>query len=107
MDEDPEGMSTAIFTVRLRGGVRADEDITLPWRVTCADSMTGVASSVDFANSECPSGSVTIAAGETSVTFAVSTRDDELVEGDETFGVTFSNPRRQMAASPYRYRLLP
>ena len=51
---------------------------------------SSAASAADFANSECPSGTVTIAAGGTSVTFEVSTRDDGEPEGSERFTVSIT-----------------
>ena len=44
----------------------------------------------DFADSLCPSGTVTIPSGETSATFAVSTNDDSAVENAEEFEVTLT-----------------
>ena len=85
--------TTATFTVTLEGGVRTAEDITLSWSATCATSVTGVASPADFADPpECPSGTVTIMADTPSANFVVTPLADMLVEGEETFIVTVSNP---------------
>ena len=90
LDEDEDGMNTAIFTVRLRGGVTAVENIDISWRVNCAIGVTGVASPMDFANGECPSGTVTIAARETSTDFSFMTFDDDNTEGLERFTVSIT-----------------
>ena len=86
VDESATGMSVATFTVSLPDGITAaDEDITLSWRVNCD---TGAVSPEDFANGECPSGSVTITAGVTSAVFSFMTFDDEDIEGTEIFTVS-------------------
>ncbi len=94
---DSEGQSTpptfsptegneAIFRVGFLSDVTADEDIDVDWSVSCSDNIT----TDDFADSSCPSGTVTIPSGETSATFAVSTNDDNVVEGMEEFEVTLT-----------------
>ena len=88
VEESATGMSVATFTVSLTGGVTTVADITVPWRVDCAAS---VASAADFADEVCPSGTVTIASGESFATFAVSTNDDNVVEGMESFSVRLSS----------------
>ena len=81
---------TATFRVELGGGVTADENIGVPWSVTCG-AGSGITGG-DFANpSECPASTVTILAGASSATFAVSTYDDADVEGVENFAVTLSS----------------
>ena len=80
---------TAIFTLELGGDVTADESIDVSWSVVCGDG-SGVTSD-DFADSSCPSGMVTISSGETSATFAVSTSDDDVVEGLEEFDLTLTD----------------
>ena len=91
VEELATGMSVATFTVSLTGGVTTVADITVPWRVDCAADTSGVASSADFADEVCPSGTVTIASGESFATFAVSTNDDNVVEGMESFSVRLSS----------------
>ena len=76
----------AIFTLELGGDVTADESIDVAWSVVCG-AGSGVTAD-DFADSSCPSGMVTISSGETSATFAVSTSDDDVVEGLEEFDLT-------------------
>ena len=60
-------------------------------RWTVPPIPSGVASSADFADGVCPSGTVTIASGESFATFAVSTNDDNVVEGMESFSVRLSS----------------
>ena len=79
----------AIFTLELGGDVTADESIDVLWSIVCGDG-SGVTSE-DFADSSCPSGMVTISSGETSATFAVSTSDDDVVEGLEEFDLTLTD----------------
>ena len=78
----------AIFTVSLSDNATFDGDIVVEWSVSCGD--VGI-TAADFSGSPCEMGTVTIVSGETSATFAVSTIDDNLVEGMETFTVTLSN----------------
>ena len=77
------------FIVNLSGDVTADESIDVSWSVGCEDG-SGV-TAADFADSSCPSGMVTISSGETSATFAVSTSDDDVVEGLEEFDLTLTD----------------
>ena len=76
--------SVAVFTVELTGGV-TDDDLSVVWSVDCGGGSD--VTSGDFVGG-CPSGTVTIASGETSATFAVYTNDDSVVERVETFTVT-------------------
>ena len=78
---------TAMFIVNLSGGATANEAIVVPWSVSCGD--VGI-TAADFGG-VCPSGIETISPGASSVMFAISTIDDNLVEGTETFTVTLSN----------------
>ena len=78
----------AIFMLELGGDVTADESIEVSWSVGCG-AGSGVTSD-DFVGS-CPSGMVTISSGETSATFAVSTSDDDVVEGLEEFDLTLTD----------------
>ncbi len=90
VEESLSGMSVATFTVSLADGVTAVSDITLLWRVTCATDVTGAASPADFANGECPSGTETILAGETSAIFSFTALDDNIREGTERFTVSIA-----------------
>ena len=85
VEESATGMNVARFTVSLPDGVTADADITVAWSVNC---VTGVVSAVDFANGECPFGTETIAAGDTSAIFSFMTSDDNFREGTEIFTVS-------------------
>ena len=78
--------SVAVFTVELTGGV-TDDDLSVVWSVNCGGGSDVTAG--DFVG-DCPSGTVTIASGETSATFAVYTNDDSVVERLERFTVTLS-----------------
>ena len=90
VDEDEDGMNTAVFTLSLPDGVTAVEDIGVDWSVNCADDMDGVASRMDFANGVCPSGTVMIAAGQTSTVFSFMTFDDTDTEVTESFTVSIT-----------------
>ena len=82
---------TATFRVELGGSVTADEEIGVPWSVTCG-AAGSVITGDDFANPpECASGIVTISADQSSATFTVPTYDDANVEGVENFAVTLSS----------------
>jgi Ca2+-binding RTX toxin-like protein len=63
--------------------------VTVSWAVT--GTGTSPASAADFANGNFPSGTATIAAGQTTATVNVQVRGDTAVETDETFQVTLSN----------------
>ncbi len=84
-----EGTSVE-FRVYLEGGVVAeDSDISVDWAVICDGSV----SANDFVGSVCPSGTATIAAGESSGTFTVTLSDDRDVEDVETFAVRLTAVR--------------
>ena len=74
---------TAMFIVNLSGGATDRDSIFVSWSVSCGGDITAD----DFDGSPCEVGRATIVSGETSATFAVSTRNDNLVEGVETFTV--------------------
>ena len=57
-----------------------------------AGSGANPASASDFVGGALPSGTVSFAAGETSKTIAVNVSGDTVVESDEGFTVTLSNP---------------
>ncbi len=80
--------SEVTFRVDLSGGVTEEEVIVVEWRVSCSADSDVTAE--DFVGG-CPLGTVTIASGETLTTFAVSTNDDNVVEGMEEFVVTLSS----------------
>ena len=69
-----EGDETS-FIVSFSNGITAREDIGVAWSVSCGGDVTAD----DFADSSCPSGTVTIPLGESFATFAVSTNDDSVV----------------------------
>ena len=70
------------FTVSL--SAEASSDVVLSWSTADETAMAGA----DYTATS--SGTVTIAAGETTDTFTVATTDDDLVEGDETFTLTIA-----------------
>ena len=80
---------TAMFSVGLRGNLATD-DIFVEWSVSCGGGITAEDFMGDFINS-CPSGTVTIESLASFVTFAVSTNDDSVLEGMETFTVTLTS----------------
>ena len=76
--------TAAQFTVTLSGAVGSD--VALGWSTadgtaTAGEDYTAVAS-----------GTVTVAAGTTSATFAVTTLEDTLAESNETFSVALATP---------------
>ena len=78
------------FTIEL--SLPTDMPVLVEWATSdaqgeqAADSM-----GVDYTDA---SGTVTIPAGDTSVTFTVSTVEDILVEGDETFNVVLTSAKK-------------
>ena len=78
------------FTINLTTGT--DRPVLIEWSTSDAQG-DGAAESggVDYTDA---SGTVTIAAGDTSGTFTVSTVEDSLVEGDETFIVVLSSAEK-------------
>ena len=86
--EGQSGSTAFTFTVT-RGG---DTSIatSASWAVT--GSGANPAAGSDFAGAVLPSGTVSFAAGETSKTITVNVAGDTVVEPDEGFTVTLSNP---------------
>jgi hypothetical protein len=76
-----EAGGVATFTVTLD---------TASGRETAVDYSTAGATATAGADYEDAAGTLTIPAGETSATFDVTIDDDDVFEGDETFGVTLS-----------------
>ncbi len=70
------------FTVTRTGDAQASQTVDFA-------SSVGTASATDFIP---VNGALTFAQGETSKTFTVETTEDALLEADETFNVTLSNP---------------
>ncbi len=77
----------AIFMTELTGDVTVDEAIFVEWRVSCDGGM-GV-SDEDFVGG-CPTGTATIAAGQTSTIFTIMTDMDSVVENDEELPVSIT-----------------
>ena len=84
--EGNEGTTDFTFTVS-RTGDTTDE-VTVDWAI----SLSGEADSGDFPLSQTANGQVTIPANETSTDLTLQVQGDALVEGNETFTVTLSNP---------------
>ena len=70
------------FTVSLTGP--SDFEVTVDWRINDSDAAPG--------DGYVASGTVTIPAGETSVTVAVQIDEDSIGDPDRTISVTLSNP---------------
>lgn len=85
--EGQAGGTTFRFTVT-RTGV-TNTAVSADWRVIGAGFNPAEAS--DFAGGTLPGGTVSFAAGETSVTVTVTVAGDTLAEGDEGFTVALSN----------------
>ena len=74
------------FTISL--SVATDVPVKVKWETEDAEGPQGRAlENVDYATSE---GTVTISAGQTSGTFTVTTHQDNLAEGNETFRVSLT-----------------
>ena len=78
------------FSFTVSASEAASEDVTFQYTVTAARGDTAIAGT-DFTAVSTPM-TGTIAAGERSTTIEVEVTDDDLVEGDETFTVSLSNP---------------
>ncbi|MBE9235291.1 choice-of-anchor I family protein, partial [Anabaena aphanizomenioides LEGE 00250] len=73
------------FTITRTGDILADQTVTVTTSIVSGDT----ASANDFTEK---TETLTFAQGETSKTFTVQTTQDTLLEGDETFTVSLSNP---------------
>ena len=84
--------STATFTVHL--STESSQEVTADWSTRQAGEMLSpdetAKPGVDYAVS---TGTVTIPAGDLSATFTVTTTEDTLAEGDESFRVALGEPR--------------
>jgi hypothetical protein len=79
----PPGATSFVFTATLSAS--AAYPVTANYAATAISATPGV----DFATK---SGTVSIPAGNTSATFAITVVGDSTIEPDETFAVTLSNP---------------
>ena len=78
------------FTIEL--SLPTDMPVLVEWETTDVEGQQAADSNgVDYTNA---SGTVTIPAGDTSGTFTVSTVEDILVEGDETFTVVLRSAKK-------------
>ncbi len=87
--EGNAGTTSMSFTLT-RTGITTGAS-SVDWTVS-AGSGANPASSSDFAGNALPSGNVTFAAGEISKTFTIDVQGETVIEPDETFLVTLSNP---------------
>ncbi len=78
---------TSPFTFRVSRSGDARPAVSAAWRVTGGSADAG-----DFAEGVLPSGTVSLAAGQTSKTVTVAVRGDRQVGADETFGLALSDP---------------
>ena len=83
-----EGRDVA-FTVRLSPA--SGREVTAIWTASIGSGDTAVAA--DFADLSAATGTLTIAAGDTTATVAVATASDRVTESAETFTLTLSSPR--------------
>ncbi|MDO8973127.1 Calx-beta domain-containing protein [Reyranella sp.] len=83
--EGQSGTTPFTFTVTRSGQTTTTHNVN--WAVSSAD-----ASAADFEGSVLPSGTLTFAAGETSKVITVNVVGEALLEADEGFTVTLSNP---------------
>jgi sulfur transfer complex TusBCD TusB component (DsrH family) len=90
--DQPEGNSgTTIYTFTInRSGIDLNRTTTVNYAVT--GQGANPASASDFAGGVWPSGTVTLAPGQTSETIEIEVVGDTLVEFDERFAVTLSDP---------------
>ena len=87
----PEGDSgSTAFTFTVTRGGAADAARVVDWAVT--GSGANPADAADFADLVLPSGSLTLAAGQISQTLTIAVRGDTLVEPDNGFTVTLTDP---------------
>ena len=82
--------TTTAFTFTVTRGGDTSIATSVSWAV--AGSGASPAAGSDFAGAVLPSGTVSFAAGETSKTITVNVAGDTVVEPDEGFRVTLSNP---------------
>ena len=83
--EDQEGPTPFTFTVTRTGNPSLA--VAAAWRVA-----GGSANAADFVGGVLPSGTVSLAAGETSKTLTVAVQGDLQEEADESFSLTLSDP---------------
>jgi hypothetical protein len=86
--EGHSGSKAFTFTVSRTGNTSGTSSAA--WAVT--GSSSNPANSADFSAAALPSGTVNFAAGESSQTITVQVNGDTLVESDEGFSVTLTNP---------------
>jgi uncharacterized repeat protein (TIGR01451 family) len=91
-----EGSGNAVITVTRTGNTSGAVSVnyatsdTLPISNNCQDKLGIASARCDYATTI---GTLQFAAGETSKTISIPIVDDALVEGNETFSLTLSNPQ--------------
>lgn len=86
--EGNSGTTAFTFTITRSGSL--DQAKTVDWAVTGAGAHP--ADGADFLGGALPSGTLTLPAGQASVTLTINVLGDVLAEFDEGFTVTLSNP---------------
>lgn len=87
--EGSNGTRQLLITVERSGDTRTTHTVDY---ALSAGSVGAAASAADFAGGTFPSGTLTFAAGETTKTIAIDLVADAVLEADESFDVTLSNP---------------
>ena len=84
------GSSNLAFTLTRSGHIAYAT--TLSWHVEATSNASNNADALDFADASLPSGTVTLAAGQTTTALNVSLKGDSQFEGDETFRLVIDTP---------------
>ena len=90
------GSTSFTFTVTRSGDTTGTSSVS--WAVT--GSGTNAANAADFTGGTLPTGSVTLAVGESTKTITVNVAADPTLESDEGFTVTLSSPVGATLGSP-------
>jgi hypothetical protein len=86
--EGNSGTSQMIFTLSL--SAPSDSDTVIPFNTQDGSGATGATAGSDYVG--VPNGSVTIPAGQSSATLAVTINGDTTAESDETFSIVLGTP---------------
>ena len=103
-DSSVDEGTVATFTVYLSKTI--SEDVSVEWSTRQPGQLLTAAETAEpGADYPASTGTLTIPAGDTAATFTVSTTDDTLAEGGETFRVALEEARRETGASSERIPL--